>query len=207
MRWKLMPALACMLVSGTAMAADLPIDPPTHDWTGFYLGATGSYLFGDVHGDAGCCSDDFDIDGFQLGGIGGYNFAFGGFIAGVEADLAMLDVDGKGFGGGIDDFDVSPTAHLRGRIGLPTQRALIFLATGLTAADGDARNPGNGVPSQWHLGWNAGAGVDFALTDHIAVRAEYIFDQLFEETYSYPAGDIDFDWTSSTVRAAVIWNF
>jgi len=197
------------LVASTmgAHAADFASEP-TYDWSGFYAGVFGSYTSGTADSEViGGSSDSFTIDGPQLGGLAGYNMEMNRVVLGVEADAGLLAVDGVGFGGGIDDFDVTPLAHVRGRVGLPLHRVLPFIAAGLTLADGDARSPGNGAPSNLHLGWNIGAGLDLAVTEHLVLRAEYVYDRVSTETYSFTPGDIGFGWDSSTVRGALVWKF
>jgi outer membrane immunogenic protein len=200
-------AMLVLAVAAPGHAADVTDDTLAYDWTGPYLGAFAAYTFGTVHGDAGCCTDDFGIEGFQAGGFAGYNFAFGSLIAGAEADAGFMDVSGVGFGGGVDDFDVSPMARLRGRVGLPVGNFLPFIAAGLSAGDGDARIPGDSVPSEWHLGFNVGLGTDFALTENLALRAEYVFDSMFAETYGYNGGNVEYDWNSSTIRLGALVRF
>ncbi len=47
----------------------------------------------------------------------------------------------------------------------------------------------------------------FALTENIALRAEYVFDSMFAETYRYTGGNVEYDWTSSTVRLGAMIRF
>lgn len=205
---KTLSAAAALVGSAMAAhAADLS-SRPAYDWSGFYAGVFGSYTSGTADGEViGGGSDSFAIDGLQLGGLAGYNMELNRLVFGVEADAGLRAVDGVGFGGGIDDFDVTPMAHLRGRIGLPLDRLLPFIAAGLTLGDGRARSPGNGTPSNPHLGWNIGAGLDLAVSERLVLRAEYIYDRLSTETYSFAPGDIDFGWDSSTLRGALVWKF
>ncbi len=199
--------LAVLALTGTAMAADPAIDGAYYDWSGPYLGATGSYSFGSVNGDTGCCADSFDIGGIQLGGIAGYNYAIGEIVAGLEADFGTLDVDGVGFGGGVDDFDVAAIGRLRSRLGLPVGNLLMFLAAGLSIGNASADVAGSGSQSQWHLGWNAGAGLDYAMTEHFILRAEFIYDAMSAEDYRYASNNISFDWDASTFRLGALVKF
>ena len=95
---------------------------PIFTWTGFYVGAQVGYAFSDSDDDnnlfldptatiqgidgelyrvnnAGLFEDGGDEDGFTVGGHVGYNFQFGAFVVGAEADIEWVDV-----GGGGDDF-------------------------------------------------------------------------------------------------------
>lgn len=207
--WRLMSRtlLAVMAFAGPASAADVDATSLAHDWSGPYLGLTGNYSFGSANGDTRCCADDFNVDGFQLGGVAGYNFTFDKLLAGLEVDAGMLDIDGVGFGGGVDDFDVSAIARLRARFGVPIDNLLLFVATGLSLGDASADVVGSGSRSNWHLGWNAGAGVDYAISQRIILRAEYIYDGMAAETYRYASNTVDFKWTASTVRLGALIKF
>ena len=82
---------------------------------------------------------------------------------------------------------------LRARAGLPVDRALFFVTAGL--AVGDVNNTFSiNIPlappplgpynsPKWHKsgtewGWTAGAGVEYALTNNITVKAEYLYYDL-----------------------------
>lgn len=199
--------LACIAFAGQAMAADLDAGGPSYDWSGTYLGLTGNYSFGSANGDTGCCADNFSIDGLQLGALAGYNFTFDYVLAGLEADAGMLGIDGVGFGGGVDDFDVSTMARLRARLGVPIDNLLLFVAAGLSIGTASANVVGSGSRSNWHLGWNAGAGVEYAMSERIILRAEYIYDAMAAETYRYASNTVDFEWTASTVRLGALIKF
>lgn len=185
-------------------------EPGSYDWSGFYVGAFGSYLSGTATGvvtAGGAGSDSFAISGLQAGGLAGYNWQSERFVIGLEADAGFGNIDGIGFDGGINDFDIDPQGHARVRLGMAIDRFLPFLATGLTIADGDARSPGFGSPSELHFGWTIGAGLDFAVTDNFLVRGEYIFDRAGTETYTYGPGDIDFSFDNSNFRLAATLKF
>jgi outer membrane immunogenic protein len=210
----ILSASLCFMAAGSASAADMDAPPPPaggyYDWSGFYVGAFGGYATGTAHAVAGnglSGSDTFDIEGAQYGGLAGYNFQDSWIVYGVESDIGFNDVDGTAFSGGLDDFDVNPSWHLRGRVGIAMDNFLPFLAGGVSVGDGDARIAGLGAPSQLHFGWNAGLGLDWGVTDHIVLRAEYIHEDYYAETYKYAPGDIDIDWSSNTARAAAIVKF
>jgi len=202
------------MAAGSASAADVDAPPPPlrgyYDWTGVYAGVFGFYTSGTADASivsGGSGSDSFTIDGAQFGGLAGYNFQDSWIVYGVESDLGFNDVDGTSALGPINDFDVSPTWHLRGRVGFAMDNVLPFFAAGLSTGDGDARVAGFGAPSVIHLGWNVGFGVDWGITDNIIVRAEYIYDDFSTGTYKYAPGNIDIKWTSNTARAAVMFKF
>jgi len=90
-------AALAVLVSGPAMAADLPLKAPpivpVYDWTGFYIGINGGYSFGRSETDFNfpgfpVVSGKFNINGAVAGGQAGYNWQFSPkMVFGVEGDL------------------------------------------------------------------------------------------------------------------------
>jgi len=147
------PASALALLSGAAVAADLPtmVPPPpapmlsttplAYNWSGFYIGAHGGWAFGD---------GAFD-DGAVVGGQIGFNWQFNNFVLGVEGDGSWADV------GGADSLET-----IRARGGFAFDR---FLAYGT----------GGGAFQDFEdLGWVAGAGVEYAFTDFVSAGVEYL---------------------------------
>lgn len=203
----LMAALAAGLQAGGALAADMD-DAAPDDWSGFYAGAYAAYVYGDVDFGSPMAASSGTADGFRLGGLGGYNRQFGeNIVFGIEGDIGFLDVDRAS--GPIDDFDIEPEGRVRLRTAWAYGNFLPFMAGGLSLADADINIPGTRVDSNLHWGFNAGAGVDVALTEMIAGRVEYIYDSYFSETYSYPSLGATFpvDWDSHMIRAAVTYRF
>src|ERR1700719_1568889 len=58
---------------------------PIYNWNGFYIGADGGYGWGTSNWSA--LGSNFDVKGGLFGGQVGYNWQFGQFVYGVEADL------------------------------------------------------------------------------------------------------------------------
>ena len=142
------------------------------------------------------------VDGQSDGAIGGvqagYNLQIGKFVVGLEADASWLDsrvttrfsaVDpGPIFPGALTNSsyqsDVDWLSTVRARAGLAFDRTLIYVTGGL--AIGDVKNTFSvGIPSvgytppPWsnrgvELGWSAGAGLEYAITDSISLKAEYL---------------------------------
>jgi outer membrane immunogenic protein len=151
-----------------------------------------------------------DQDGF-LGGIqAGYNLQFGTFVAGVEADVSWTNQEGEArysapdqvlFAGAMTHTDVKSQtewlATLRARAGVTFDRALFFVSGG--AAAGKVSNsfsisiPTAPAPfgpyfsprwqqSDTEWGWALGAGVEYALTNNISLKAEYLYYDLEDRT-------------------------
>src|SRR5260221_3785191 len=142
-----------MVLSGSAMAADLPIakaPPPAiaTSWAGFYLG---------VHGGYGWKQDDFSqSEAFQLptpqsingvhsqgavyGGQAGYNWQFGRAVTGLEIDFPAANIKGSNgvtettpFGNGTFTTAISMAERVqylrstRARLGpFPTDHVLLY---------------------------------------------------------------------------------
>jgi outer membrane immunogenic protein len=147
-----------------------------------------------------------DQDGAMGGVQAGYNMQFGMFVAGVEADVSWTDVDGDALYSAPDRFlfpgaitntvvksELEWFATFRGRLGVEVDRALIFVTGG--AAVGDVTNTFSiNIPTappplgpyfspKWNQGstewgWTVGAGVEYALTDAISVKGEYLYYDL-----------------------------
>ena len=143
---------AAALLSGAALAADLPImSPPpapmlsttpiAYNWSGFYIGAHGGWGFGE---------DAFD-DGFVVGGQIGINWQFNNFVAGIEGDGSFTDFS-----------NVDSVETIRGRVGLAFDRFLVYGTGGAAFEDFD------------DLGWVGGGGVEYAFTDFISGGVEFL---------------------------------
>jgi outer membrane immunogenic protein len=94
--------LAALGVAGTAVAADLPVEPvykssplivPVYDWTGFYAGISGGYSRGKASNSYTMTgfapfAGSTQMDGGVFGGQAGFNWqATRNFVVGLEADL------------------------------------------------------------------------------------------------------------------------
>ena len=159
-------------------------------------------------------SGSLDSDG-ALGGLyGGANFAFGGVVFGLDADYTWSGMSGDVStgdilidgvpGGNFGDasLDVSWLAHVRGRLGYGFDRFMVFAAGGLAVAGLDGSTSfsapaGVAVASlngdDSVTGWTVGGGVEWAATDSLIVRAEYLYDRFDDVSLgSYQVIDTNF---------------
>lgn len=185
-------------------------------------------------------------EGFIGGGQVGYNYQIGQFVVGVEADIQYLDARQRSahvttisdeFGAGA----VATTAQssidwlgtLRARAGYAFDRTLVYATGGLAyghakdstaiaaaAVDQDGPMFGlwSGRRSRTSVGWTLGAGVEYAVTDNLTLKAEYLYYDLGRSRYGV-AGvvsdpDDEFrganarrDTSGSIVRAGLNWKF
>jgi len=62
--------------------------------------------------------------------------------------------------------------------------------------------------SSTQVGWVLGAGLDYAFTDKLVGRVEYLYMDLGDETYTNADGDsINFDTNVSTIRTGLSYRF
>jgi outer membrane immunogenic protein len=150
--------------------------------------------------------------GFIGGGQAGYNWQTGSFVLGVETDFdgttlsksfnntgAPLTAAGVLLG---DTLTVSGKASLswlgttRGRVGFvatPDNRLMIY-ATGGVAYGGGSGNFSafdsltgafwSGSPSSTRVGWTVGGGVEYAVTNNVTIKGEYLYADLGSSSFS-----------------------
>ena len=134
--------------------------------------------------------------GFVGGGQLGYNYQVGQFVMGVETDIQYIGakktatfVLPNGTNGSFKQ-DSSYLGTLRGRLGFtPVDRLLVYgtagLAYGNTGVSGGLTAPSLAGAPQWYgtksetkVGWTAGAGIEYALTNNITTKLEYLYYDL-----------------------------
>jgi outer membrane immunogenic protein len=216
---KLVSGVAAFALSiGGALAADLPVyeappapPPPAFTWTGFYIGAQGGWAWGQAEVDIGAPDDDeFDVDGWMVGGFAGYNYQFASpLVVGIEADIEAAGIDGNDddpvFGSA--DTEVRVQGSIRSRVGYAFDRLLPYITAGFAAARPDVDTTAAGESDddlEW--GWTAGAGLEFAATDHLFVRGEYRFTDLGDFDNQDDNGDLQ-DLRTHSVRVGAGWKF
>ncbi|MEQ8281824.1 MAG: outer membrane beta-barrel protein [Parvibaculum sp.] len=194
--------LAAALASATAAlsapaSADDAADPR---WSGFYAGVYAGYDWyetetGDYYG------YDHGLDGVSAGFQAGYDHQFrNGIVAGLigsagwsDASGGRLTVDNVGGFNLLTRTGSTIKAHgsLRGRLGYAAGAFLPYVTGGLAWARQDVeyyREFGLGFTANVRqtsdrLGWVVGAGVEYALTDSIALKGEYLYADLGTDTY------------------------
>lgn len=205
-----------------ARAADLYVPAPepvieapertlVYDWSGLYAGGHGGWSWMDSgHRDA-FLDDTHDLDGNALvgGALGGVNIQSGSVVYGLEADITfgnLRNPTGAIAQGVRASFDVEPVGTIRARLGYAIDRTLLYITAGLGIADADltvkdGANGGN--DTRRHLGIVGGAGIEYAVTDAILLRTEYLYGNYGDKTYDLGADEMTTDFETSTVRAGV----
>lgn len=206
MKSLVLAAAGALAATSLAAAADLPVRKsvdvvplvPAFTWSGFYVGAQAGYLWGrDKTTEYLTSTGAFTgyawkekLDSGFAGLHAGYNQQFGMFVAGVEVDADRLPKAKGGFDdpGGIGRVRRSWNFSARGRLGVAFDRVLIYATGGYAATR--ARyvyfNPAVGYGEGFAKtlsGYTLGAGVEYAITDHLTARLEYRFADYRKTTY------------------------
>ena len=178
-------------VATAAFAADLPTQkappppplvyaPPMFTWTGVYFGVNGGFDFVN-NGSRSFGSGT----GGLVGGTVGYNYQMGQLVIGGEGDWDWAGVShtqNTTIGGYHMHQDQVMTA--RARFGVAMDRALIFVTGGYAGVELNGRyNPANTWDNQWRNGGAIGAGVEYAITNNITAKAEYLYLPMASSTY------------------------
>ncbi|QIG46851.1 porin family protein [Nordella sp. HKS 07] len=141
-------------------------------------------------------------DGWLGGAQVGFNKQFGNIVVGLEADYSFADVDGE------DDFRmIDPAAPnwnvkakldelgtVRARVGFALDNVLFYgtggLAYGKTEADLKVAHPeapdtltARGSAEEDHIGWTAGAGVEWGFASNFSLGAEWLYIDLGDADY------------------------
>jgi outer membrane immunogenic protein len=155
--------------------------PPAPNWNGFYIGVMGGYGSGDLRTDA---FGRERIEGGFIGGTAGYNFQAPGsmWVFGIEGDGAAANIrtDNAGVGAGVGRLDAFGT--VRGRVGVAFSNVLFYGTGGL--AIGNIHNSFAGFSeSQTHLGYAAGAGIEYAFSPNWSAKVEYMYMDFGRENH------------------------
>ena len=196
-------------VASSAMAADLPTRkappapmsyaPPVFSWTGFYVGVNGGWGGTSGGGDLGSPT------GGLVGGTVGYNYQIGQFVAGLEGDWDWADVNKSGVNGvaGAYSNKIDSLVTARARAGVALDRALLYVTAGYAGADDKVSFPGVSS-TDWRSGGAFGAGIEYAFTNNISAKAEYIYAPFESKTY---APGVKSNLDLSLVRAGLNYKF
>ena len=203
-------ALSVLALGSAAVAADLPrrataaapyVAPvPVFTWTGFYAGVNPGYGWGSQKGTAD--ANYGSLDGAQVGGTAGYNYQMGQIVLGMESDLDWSNA--KNTNGAFVSKQTS-IGTVRGRVGYAVDRVLLF-TTGGYAGGNVERTVGAASASDWHNGYALGGGMEYAITNNVSAKAEYLYTDLSSksDTASLPSRA---GVTQNTVRMGVNYRF
>jgi outer membrane immunogenic protein len=198
--------------------------PSAFNWTGFYAGIHGGfggdrfeYPFETPFGPPFTGQFDLTSSGFFAGGQIGANWQFAPqWVVGVEVDGAWSDIKGElglevdGLGSIEAGSKVNWFSTIRGRLGfLPTPRFMIYgtggAAVGETESFIEISGLGSASTSDTEWGWTAGGGFEYAITDNITIKTEYLYVDLGSQTLLGGGGGpfLDVDTHFHTIKAGL----
>jgi outer membrane immunogenic protein len=146
-------------------------------------------------GKGGCFSDaddgfdlnDNNTDGVTVGGYVGYNYRIDQVVLGLEGDANGDNAKGSSSVLGSLNYDtgINWGFSVRARLGLVVdERALLYVTGGPSWVNTDVdTNLGIGVADvanfksgdeSTEFGWVLGAGAEYAITEHLSMKAEYL---------------------------------
>ena len=201
----LLGAALSLAMTSLAIAADMPAAPyyytapaplSAYSWAGPYLGANLGYEWGDV-------SNNPTRPNGVAGGVQvGFNWQRGNFVYGAETDIQLSAAD--------DTFAPWQFSNpwfgtLRGRAGVAIGNVLLFGTAGLAYGSLTADTSGNLSESHSGFGWTAGVGAEVGLTPQWSAKAEWLYLDLNDHSYSVTANDNGL--TANLVRLGVNYHF
>lgn len=190
--------LAASIFAVPAFAADMPRKAPTvykapapaaELFNDFYVAGLAGYGWGKAESLV-----DVSTSGF-VGGAewGARRRIMQNLVLGVAIDGLWSDVNGdKGLGGGFKaEHETRALYSGRAIIGVPVDNFLFYATGGLAAGQGKVTvsGPGGSLSGDAdHVGWVAGAGVEWAYAPNWSLKAEYRYYDLGKSTYAADLG-------------------
>lgn len=170
-------------------------------------------------------------EGFTGGGQVGYNYQIGALVLGVEADIAYTDLKNRANFLSVRGDPSTYTSELeylgtvRARVGYAVDRFLVYATGGL--AYGEVKNSANffsfvapnalqfsGRKSDTEVGYAVGGGVEYAFTNNLSAKVEYLYYDLGKTNVTVaavPAGansyNAKFSNDGHIVRAGLNYRF
>jgi outer membrane immunogenic protein len=228
MKRVLLSATAIVLLAAAtqvALAADMPVRRPLppqamvkapppllFDWSGFYAGVHGGYAWGRSSFDYPVTpSGKFDTDGWLFGGLIGVNYQVGQTVLGLEADLNWTDISGRAACiTGICQTSTSWLGTARARLGYAADRFMPYVTGGVAFGDVEANIPGVGGASDTRVGWTAGVGAEYAFSEKLSWKTEYLYVDLGKFNCGTACGGgspTDVDFKTHIVRTGLNFRF
>ena len=151
----------------------------------FSVSGLGSECFSDA--DDGFDVSDNNMNGVTVGGYVGYNYRIDSVVVGLEGDGNWDNASGNSsiFGALNYDTGINWDFSVRARLGFVVdERALLYVTGGpswvntdidsnLDVIVADATNV-TGSDDSTEFGWVLGAGAEYAITEHLSMKAEYL---------------------------------
>jgi outer membrane immunogenic protein len=204
----LIAGLAAAAITSGAQAADLGVPrgaiadvvvAPVFSWTGFYIGAHLGYGTSSVNYliDPGAGNNSFSrsANGLLGGAQIGYNYQINNFVLGIEADYSFAGLRTGNYACTIGqaatcNARVNGLGSVRGRAGVAVDRALLYLTAGLGVGSFrygrafDVPPPAITGASSTRAGLVVGGGAEFAVTQNVTIRGEYLYYHFNNPTFA-----------------------
>jgi outer membrane immunogenic protein len=172
-----------------------------------YLGGQGGLGWGPAQFESAVPDD---VEGLFTGGLAGVQKQWDTLVLGAEGELNWSDV-GTGFRVNQADIDVGYFGSVGAKVGLAVDRLLLYGLGGVSFAniEYDQIIP---VLSQGfsldrsYVGWSAGGGIDYALTDRVVVGGRYRYYDFGSEVFlpdSLSGFSLDTKLQTATAHIAV----
>lgn len=198
--------IALCLLTGSAQAAD-----STYDWSGIYFGASAGYVWGhqnwtlqgsqfwnspiSTDGEKGFTTNQFDV-GAHMGAQYQWRWLVIGGEAGIYKGPFDNDSQPSPFFPTEDEWtaDIYLIAKGTAKVGFAYKRLLAYVKGGYAGGLVDTLtrfDVGTGVITryertiEWHNGWTAGGGIEYALMKHVVIGAEYSYIDLGTTTHTF----------------------
>ena len=222
-------AIAALGAGQAANAADLPgrnAAPapavygaaPIFTWTGVYAGVNFGYGAGKFKGTNGGTFGS--PDGGVFGATLGYNYQVGQALFGLEGDYSYNGakntngVPGLGLrpGAATATGKASDLLTARARLGYSVDRALLFVTGGYAGATVktsvvDPTIPASFSSSGWRNGYALGAGLEYAFTQNISAKAEYLYANFGSKTAMSAPWASNVGLSENLIRGGVNYRF
>lgn len=220
--------LVSMFFVGPSQAADLrppprmftkarPAPPPSPApapvWQGIYGGFNAGYGWGkstvsSSAGADGTAKPDGALAGVQLG----YNNQIGGFVFGIEGDLAYSWMKDTNTSTACSNCEVRNhyLATFRGRLGYTMGNWLPYVTGGAAVGDIQVSTPAGGSQAINKLGWTVGGGVEYGFSaSRWSVKVEYLYSDLGAVTCdaSHCGVATSADLKTNVVRGGINYHF
>ncbi len=197
--------LTLCLFASSAQAADT-----TYDWSGIYFGASAGYVWGnqdwELRGNQFWNSPfpdgkrGFTFDQFDVGAHMGAQYQWRWLVIGGEAGIYKGPFDNDSQPSPLfpaeDEWtaDIYLIAKGTAKVGFAYKRLLAYVKGGYAGGLVDTLtrfDVGTGVITryertiEWHNGWTAGGGIEYALMKHVVIGAEYNYIDLGTTTHTF----------------------
>lgn len=205
-------------------APEAPVYVDTFSWNGGYIGAQAGYSFARNKLSFTGFTDNAtaNSDGFVGGIYAGYNWAITDTIVyGVEGDInfANLKKDTVLTSNQNNSVNWNTKTDIEGavraRLGVSYDRWLPYIAAGVAFArlkdtislSNQTNTATFAENTSTRVGFTIGAGVDYAVTDNILLRAEYRYNDYGKKTSTIENLDFERKLSSNNIRLGIAYKF